>query len=102
MIHNSTWRLGFLLGVLVAIWTILFPFLGQAGIIPLRLSPANIGAGFLFITPYGLIEFLMVLLALFRSTRPFSFGLAVPLLVFQIVIILNTSSVFEFCEYIQL
>ncbi len=90
MIRNSLWRLGLLIGVLVLLWTVIFPFLGQAGIVPIRLSPANIGAGFLLIAPLGLTEFLMVLLVFFRPIRMFSFGLAVPLLVFQIGLILLT------------
>lgn len=87
MIRDSKWRLGLLLGVLVLLWTLIFPFLGQMGILPIRLSPADIGAGFLFIAPFWLMEFLMVLLVFFRYTRPLSFGLAVPLLVLQIGLI---------------
>ena len=90
MIHDTKWRLGILIGVLVLLWTFILPFLGQVGIIPLRLSPANIGAGFLFIGPFLLTEFLMVLFVFFGFTRPFSFGLAVPLLVFQIILIVRT------------
>lgn len=90
MIRDSLWRLGLLMGVLVLLWTAIFPFLGQAGIVPIRLSPANIGAGFLLIAPFGLTEFLMVLLVFFRPTRMLSFGLAVPLLVLQIGLILLT------------
>ncbi|HVB21327.1 MAG TPA: hypothetical protein VNG51_05225 [Ktedonobacteraceae bacterium] len=92
MIRDTTWRLGFLMGVLVLLWTILFPFLARAGIIPIIPSPANIGFGFLLIAPLGLMEFLMVLFVFFRSTRPLSFGLAVPFLVFQIGLFLLTFS----------
>lgn len=90
MIRDTTWLLGLLMGVLVLLWTVSFPFLGQAGVLPIHLSPANIGAGFLFIAPFGLMEFLMVLFVFFRSTRLLSFGLAVPLLVLQIGLILLT------------
>jgi hypothetical protein len=92
MIRDATWRLGFLMGVLALLWTFSFPFLGQAGILPIHLSPANIGAGFLLIAPFGLMEFLMVLFVFFRSTRLLSFGLAVPLLVLQIGLIQLTFS----------
>jgi hypothetical protein len=90
IIRDTTWRLGLLMGVLVLLWTVSFPFLGQAGILPIHLSPANIGAGFLFIAPFGLMEFPMVLFVFFRSTRLLNFGLAVPLLVLQIGLILLT------------
>jgi len=80
------------MGILVLLWTFGFPFLGQAGILPIRLSSANIGAGFLLIAPFGLMEFLMVLFVFFRSTRLLSFGLAVPLLVLQIGLIWLTFS----------
>ena len=89
MIRNSLWRLGLLMGILVSLWPFLFQFLAQAGIVPI-LSPANIGAGFLFGAPFVLIEPLMVVCVFFRRTRPLSFGLAVPLLVFQIGVILMT------------
>lgn len=90
MIHDATWRLGFFMGVLVLLWTFLFPYLAWAGIVPIHPGPANIGYGFLLIAPFGLMAFLMVLLVFFRSTRTLSFGLAVPLLILQIGLILLT------------
>ena len=88
--RDSLWRWGLLIGVLVLLWTTLFPFLAQAGIIPITLGAANIGEGFLLIAPFGLTELLMVLGVCFRRTRPLSFGLAVPLLLLQIGLILLT------------
>lgn len=88
--RDSLWRSGLLMGVLVLLWTFLFPFLAHAGIIPIHLSPANIGGGFLLTAPLGLMEFLMVLCVFIRRTRPLSFGLAIPLLVFQLGLILLT------------
>jgi hypothetical protein len=89
MIRDSLWRLGLLIGVLVSLWPFLFPFLARTGIVP-TLSPANIGAGVLFLVPFGLVEPLMVVCLCFRRTRPLSFGLAVGLLVLQIGVLLLT------------
>ena len=86
MIHNPKWRLGFIMGALLLLWDIVFSFILAP---QLEMGP-GLGIWFLMVGVFILMALLMLLFVFFRQTRPLSFGLAVPLLVFQIVLIIQT------------
>ncbi len=89
MIHNVQWRWGVGIGLLCVLWIVGYPFLGQAGLVT-RLSAANIGGDLLFFGTFLLIEVLLVVFTFVEETRPLSFGMAVPLLLFQIWMMVQT------------
>ncbi len=86
MIRDFKWRVGFLIGVLLILWAIVLLFILSSH---LSLGPA-LGLFFLTVGVFILMALLMVLCVFFRQTRPFSFGLALPLLVLQIGLLILT------------
>ena len=80
MIRNPQWFYGFGIGTLLLFWAIVFLFVLSSYL------PMGPGFALLFLTIgiFILIALLMLLFVFFRKTRLISFGLALPLLVLQI------------------
>jgi hypothetical protein len=86
MIHSSRWRSGFIASALLLIWTIVFwSFLSSY----LSMGPA-FGLFFLTVGIFILMTLLMLVCVFFRKTRLISFGMAIPLLVLQIGLLILT------------
>lgn len=77
MIRNAQWQAGFVAGTLLLIWSAVFLFILSYH---LSLGPGLLLA-YLTTSIFLLLTLLMLILVFFRRTRPFSFGLALPLLV---------------------
>jgi hypothetical protein len=89
MIHNSKWQFGFVTGTLLLLWTIVLLFVVLKH---LHLSMGQqLGLFYLTVAVFNLMALLMLLLVLFKQTRPISFGLAVPLLVLQLGLLMLTN-----------
>lgn len=80
MIRTSQWLYGFGMGLLLLFWTIVLLFFLSSF---LPMGPA-LALFFFTISLFILMALLMLLLVFFRQTRLISFGLALPLLVLQI------------------
>jgi len=86
MIRDTKWRWSFIMGALLLLWDIVFWFL----LAPQLEMGLGLALWFLMVGVFILMVLLMLLFVFFRQTHPLSFGLAVPLLVFQIVLIIQT------------
>jgi peptidoglycan/LPS O-acetylase OafA/YrhL len=88
MIRHSKWQFGFVTGTLLLLWTIVLLFVVLKH---LHLSMGQqLGLFYLTVAVFNLMALLMLLLVFFKQTRPISFGLAVPLLVLQIGLLILT------------
>ena len=86
MIRHSKWQFGFVTGTLLLLWTTVLLFVVSKH---LSMGPA-LGLFYLTVGVFNLMAFLMLLLVFFKQTRPISFGLAVPLLVLQVGLLILT------------
>ena len=98
MILNPKWLFGFITGTTLLMWGIVFWFvLGHY----LSMGPGL----YLFFGTVGifvLLAVLMVLFVFFRQTRPISFGLAIPLLVLQIGMLIETFRGWDWGGFVDL
>ncbi len=83
MRRHSKWQFGFVTGTLLLLWTIVLLFVVSKGRLHLSMGQ-QLGLFYLTVGVFNLMALLMLLLVFFKQTRPISFGLAVPLLVLQI------------------
>ena len=84
MISTSKWRFGFATSALLLLWTIVFLFVLSYH---MSMGPAFFLL-YLTVGVFILMMVLMLLLVFFRRTRSISFGLAIPLLVVHIEVLL--------------
>ncbi|MDQ2888272.1 MAG: hypothetical protein M3Y39_19585 [Chloroflexota bacterium] len=86
MIRDFKWLFGFVASTLLLLWTIALLFV-LSNYLPM--GPA-LGLLYLTIGTFILMALLMLIFVFFRETRPISFGLAIPLFVLQIGLLILT------------
>jgi hypothetical protein len=86
MIDSSKWRSGFIASALLFIWTSVLVFFLSSY---LSMGPA-LGLFFLTVGIFILMTLLMLVFVFFRKTRLISFGMAIPLLILQIGLLILT------------
>lgn len=91
MIHDSKWWFSFIAGIVLLLWSVVLILVLSYH---LELGP-GLGLFFLTVGVFILMALMMLVFVFFRQTRLISFGLAVPLLVLQIGLLVLTRDAWE-------